>query len=169
MAQKVCSFCHGMSPNWKKLCYTCGNKGRVFVPDPTHTIIIISYPKTPEQEHDMFEKLQRFKNHKPIRILSSVAPKPTQVATRIGLYFKTRVELFSALKAGKDGLQKNAVYSLAKADRKLGVLIFVTHTPIVRLSREVFYSKINGVSHPEPIDVVSGDIIHIFGTSISKL
>lgn len=168
MATKPCPQCAGLSVNWAKLCYGCKNFGTVFVPDPTQAIVLISYPKTAEQERTVLEKLQRFRGYSYVRVFSSTAPNPAQVANGIAECFGVETELCSSLKAGKT-LRRFAIYDLVKRDSTIGLFIFVTHAPVVSLSRDVFYSKLYSVSKPKPIDIVPGDILYIQGTSMGKL
>lgn len=168
MAKKPCPQCAGLSMNWAKLCYGCKNKGVVFVPDPTSEVVLISYPKTVDEERTVLEKLQKFRKHPHIRVLSSTAHNPAQVASGIAQCFGVEVELYTSLKAGKS-IRRSAAYDIVKQDPTIGLFIIVTHAPVVRLSRNFFYTKLYSVNKPASINVAPGDIIYIHGTSMSKL
>lgn len=102
--------------------------------------------------------IARYRSIKPVFVFSSPVPEVEQVARRIADSFGVTVQVSLLLKAGR-GLNPRAIELLLPTEKGVGLYIFMTHAPHVKLAYREWYRTFYCVSRPAPIEVAHGDVL----------
>ncbi len=151
-----CYHCMGWHWRNRKYCPNCRPPTPVNTPDKT--VLVIRAPRTAEQEEKMNAAIARYRSIKPVFVFSSPVPEVEQVARRIADSFGVTVQVSLLLKAGR-GLNPRAIELLLPTEKGVGLYIFMTHAPHVKLAYREWYRTFYCVSRPAPIEVAHGDVL----------
>lgn len=150
-----CFYCFG-DRTFKKYCPHCKPSVKPSAPDKI--ALVIRYPRTPEEETKMFASIQEYHLIESTFIYSSPRPDALKVAECIASKRNTNVIQHNYL-APIGRINPRVVESLLPPEIGLGLYIFVTHEPHLKLTYREYYQLFFSVSRPRPIKVSRGEMI----------